>query len=87
MSGKPPNINSNSMIGLDLSLSGSQINPGGNLNINNNATQVQTPKKVNSTRPTSATSNRSYIIPRTVIKTNSLVFTQPFISFYCLEIN
>jgi hypothetical protein len=60
MSGRQANLNNSTYLGLDLSLSGSPLIP-----VNSTNEGVQTPKKAN--RPTSASSSRSYIIPRTVI--------------------
>ena len=60
MSGRQANLNNSAFLGLDLSLSGSPLIPAAN-SVNEGG---QTPKKAN--RPTSASSSRSYIIPRTV---------------------
>jgi hypothetical protein len=59
MSARQANLNNSAYLGLDLSLSGSPLIP-----VNSTNEGGQTPKKAN--RPTSASSSRSYIIPRTV---------------------
>ena len=76
MNGRQSNLNNSAFLGLDLSLSGSPIIPVGTNNIDtlnsNGANIVQTPKKVN--RPSSASSSRSYILPRTVLKIKIILF-------------
>ncbi len=64
-------MSSRPAIGLDLSLSGSHIIPIGSGNTETNTSSnigapLQTPKRLN--RPSSASSTRSYIMPRTVKK-------------------